>query len=149
MEIKDVARRDTMVVRLTARADELPQTMGQAFAEVAAAIARSDVEFAGPPFALYHTMDIQALDVEMGFPVTGVAAGGGRVTASELPAGRVACAVHTGPYSDIEKTYIRLMAFVKEKGISVADWMYECYLNSPEEVGPEELKTEIFFPVAE
>jgi len=149
VEIRTVDRQETMVIRLTASASELPEVMGEAFGEVAKLMAENNVQFAGPPFALYHNMDMNALDVEMGFPVAAGAVAAGRVTVSELPAGRVASAVHTGQYSDLEKTYTALMAFVNEEGIRVHDWMYECYLNSPDEVPPDELKTEIFFPVAE
>ena len=49
----------------------------------------------------------------------------------------------------MENTYNKVMAFIKEKEIKTTEWMYEVYLNSPENTPEEELKTEIYFPISE
>ncbi len=41
------------------------------------------------------------------------------------------------------------MAFVGESGLEMDSFSYEFYLNDPRSSPPEELKTEIFFPVKE
>ena len=147
MEIKTLKSRPTLAVRTVCPASGLPEMMGRVYGEIAGYMAQAGVDFAGPPYALYRNMDMEALDVEVGFPVGRAAGGTERIRPSELPAGQAATAVHLGPYSDIEKTYNLLQAFVKEKGVKPLSWMYESYLNSPEDTPPEKLATEIVFPL--
>ena len=147
MEMKEVEKRRTLMVRMTAPVGDLPRIMGDVFGELGSYMGRKGIDFAGPPYALYRNMDMEALDVEMGFPVNREDIGEGRIKPGELPAGTIATALHTGPYSRLEETYGALMAYVGEKGKSAEEWMYEFYLNSPGEVEPEELQTEICFPL--
>ncbi len=108
---------------------------------------RNRIDFVGPPFAMYYNMDMEDLDIEIGFPVAAKAAGEGRIRAGTLPGGRTATARHLGPYATIEKTYNALMGFVASKGAKPAAVMYEEYLNSPEDTPPEKLETAIYFPL--
>ena len=149
MEIRTVEPRNTLTVRVSTPVGELPTLMGRVFGEVAAFMQRKGIPFAGMPFALYHNMDMNALDVEIGFPVAGVVAGEGRIGASTIPGGRVAWAVHVGPYETIEQTYNALLAFAQERNLKVAEWMYESYLNGPDTTPPEELRTEICMPISD
>ena len=145
MEIRDIERQETLMVRTTTTAESLPRIMGEIFQEIGSYIIKKEIGFAGPPYAMYYNMDMEALDVEMGFPVLKKDNGEGRIKAGELPAGRVATTLHSGPYEKLEDSYNRLLDFIKEKGLAINERMYECYLNSPLEVKPEELQTQIFF----
>jgi len=147
MEMRNVDEQRTAAVRLTTPVEKLPEVMGEVYGEVAGFLARRGLEFAGPPFALYYNMDMAALDVEMGFPVTIDVEGEGRVFAGSLPGGPTACTVHIGPYSELERTYTALMEYVQGQGLEVQGWTYETYLNSPEDTPPEKLRTEIFYPI--
>lgn len=149
MEIRTVEPRNTLTVRVSVPVGELPLLMGRAFGEIAALMQRKGIPFAGMPFALYHNMDMNALDVEIGFPVAGAVAGEGKIQASTIPGGRVAWAVHVGPYETIEETYDALLSFARERGLKVCEWMYESYLNGPDTARPEELQTEICMPIKE
>lgn len=147
MEIKKVEKLKTLMVRTVAPASTLPVLMGEVYGELGAYMGRKGIAFAGPPYAMYYNMDMDALDVEMGFPVSVDAEGEGRITAGEIPGGTVASAVHKGPYDKLMDTYNILMAFVRENGLETTEWMYEFYLNSPAEVKPEDLETEICYPL--
>ena len=46
-------------------------------------------------------------NVEVGVQVAGPFTGAGRVTASELPGGRIATTVHRGPYDDLDAAHAR------------------------------------------
>ena len=115
------------------------------YGEIAAYMGRNSIPFAGPPFAMYYNMDMDDLDVEIGFPVGKAEAGEGRVKAGKLPGGRMATATHLGPYTSIEETYNTLTAFVGQQGLETESYMYEEYLNSPEDTPPEKLATSIYF----
>jgi len=147
MEIKNVDRKQTLMVRMTVPAAKLSDIMGEVYGELGAYMGQKGIPFAGAPYAMYYNMDMEALDVEMGFPVLSDDKGEGRIKPGEIPAGRVVAAVHHGPYATIEETYTKLMAHVKEEGLETTEWMYEYYLNSPMEVKEEELQTEICFPL--
>jgi effector-binding domain-containing protein len=145
MEIKDVEEQNTLMVRLTTSVKELPAVMGEIYQEIASYMGQGGIEFAGPPYAMYYNMDMDALDVEIGFPIGADDKGKDRVKQGRIPGGQIVTATHFGPYGKLEETYTKLMEFVKEKKLSVHEWMYEYYLNSPMEVKPEELQTQICF----
>jgi len=149
--MKLVERKETPVlsIRYRTSAAELPNGMGRVYGEIAAYMGKNGIPFAGPPFAMYYNMDMDDLDVQIGFPLAKAATGEGRVAASKLPGGSFATAKHTGPYTTIEATYNSLTAFVKEKGVRTETFMFEEYLNSPEDTPPEKLETSIYFPLKE
>ncbi|NLG18555.1 MAG: GyrI-like domain-containing protein [Fibrobacter sp.] len=147
MEIKSVKDQNALVVRLTTPAWELPKVIGEVYGELMAYMGRKGIKDMGMPFVLYHNMDMNALDVEIGWQINEKDSGEGRIKGRVVPGGKVVYALHTGPYSTMENTYKKVMAFIGEKGIKTAEWMYEIYLNSPENTPEEELKTEIYFPI--
>lgn len=147
MQIIDRKETPTLSVRYRTPLTELSQTMGTIYGEIASFMGARGIPFSGPPFAMYHNMDMNDLDVEIGFPLTTATAGKGRIAAGRLPGGAFATAKHTGPYSAIEETYNELMAYVKGKSRELENFMFEEYLNSPENTPPEKLETMIYFPL--
>ncbi|MFH2116222.1 MAG: GyrI-like domain-containing protein [Spirochaetota bacterium] len=145
MKIVELKERDTLSVRYRTPVAGLGDSMGPIYGEIAAWMGKNSIPFAGPPFAMYYNMDMDDLDVEIGFPVGKAQPGEGRVKAGKLPGGRMVTATHLGPYTSIEETYNKLMAFVGKKGLSTESYMYEEYLNSPEDTAPEKLATNIYF----
>jgi effector-binding domain-containing protein len=147
MEIIELRERDTLAVRYRTPMAELSKSMGQAYGEVAAYMGKAGIPIAGPPFALYYNMDMDNLDVEVGFPVGGPAAGEGRVKPGRLPGGKMATATHVGSYESMAGTYEKLTACLGERGLEPETYVYEEYLNSPEDTPPEKLATNIYFPL--
>lgn len=146
MEIIELKERPTAAIRFRTPVSELPNMMGQVYGEIAGYMGKNGIQFAGPPFAMYYNMDMDNLDVEIGFPVMERIEGEGRVQPGTLPGGKMATAKHSGPYATIETAYNALTAFVKEKGLTADEGcMYEEYLNSPEDTPPEKLETNIYF----
>lgn len=119
MEVRDPEERHTLVIRTSTPVGKLSEVMGSSYCEIMQTMGSSGVQPTGPPFAMYHNMDVSNLDVEIGFPVA----------------------------EKTEEAYNRLTAFVKEQGLEPESYVYEFYLNDPAETPPEELKTEIYFPV--
>jgi effector-binding domain-containing protein len=102
---------------------------------------------AGPPFAMYHNMDMNDLDVEAGFPVARALPTRGEIQANTLPAGEIATCVHVGPYDQVERTYKALLSFIGEQGRVPASPPYEFYLNGPADTPAEKLLTKVVMPV--
>lgn len=68
-----------------------------------------------------------------------------------LPAGRYACTTHTGSYQTLADTWARLMGeWLPKSGHRVGDGVsYEIYRNTPADTPEDELRTELFVPLAE
>lgn len=136
-----------MAVRVRSAVQDLPTAFDAGYRAIGAYLAEVGVPPVGAPFAIYHTMDMQALDVEMGFPVAGILPGNGDVYAMEIPGGMWATKLHLGPYDQVGPAYEVLMAAVAEKGFAPAGMSCEFYLNEPGTVPIEELQTLVGFPL--
>jgi effector-binding domain-containing protein len=88
---------------------------------------------------------MESMDIEIGFPVKSTLHGQDEIQSGEIPAGKVAQCLYTGPYNKIEPAYNALTAYVEEQGYKATGVAYEFYLNDPGEVEPEQLLTQIVF----
>jgi len=150
MEIRTLDERPTVAIRTMTTGEGLPDALGNGYGEIMEYLERTPgVEAAGPPYSLYHNMDMDHLDVEMGFPVSGAPHPEGRIGPSRIPGGRAVVAIHIGPYETLEETYTKAMTYMEREGLQPEGFMYEMYLNDPDEVPHEELQTEVYFPLRE
>lgn len=146
-EIIDRPAQPTLAVRTRTSVAKLPGAMGQAYGSIMQYLGEVRGFPAGAPFAAYYNVDKDDLDVEIGFPVATPLPGRGNVQPGEIPGGKTASCVHVGPYDQIEPTYAALSTFVAEQGYEATGVAYEFYLNDPGEVAPEELQTQVVFPL--
>jgi AraC family transcriptional regulator len=67
-----------------------------------------------------------------------------------LPAGRYACATHVGPYEALPEVWLELLGqWLPLSGERLGKGAnYEMYLNTPEDVPKEQLRTELYVPLA-
>ncbi|NYT05905.1 MAG: transcriptional regulator [Methanomicrobiales archaeon] len=114
------------------------------------------IPITGPPvFVMHENSPEEAMqadaagtaDVEVAFPVPEGTEPGPGMRVYTLPGGRMARTVHKGPYEACEPTYLRLFAWLQERGLRITGPMREEYLNDPREVPPEEILTVIYAPV--
>ena len=146
-EVKEQLTQHTLSIRTRASVQELPQVLGQAFGAIAQYLCDLDEQPAGPPFTAYYNMDMQDLDIEIGFPLSKKLGGKDIIQAGEIPAWKIATCVHIGPYSDMPPAYTALSEWIKENGYRVIGVAYEIYLNDPGQTQPQELMTQIVFPL--
>ena len=146
-ELKEQDPQPVLSVRARGPVGELPKILGQAYGAIARYLGELEEQPVGPPFAAYYNMDMQDLDMEIGFPVARALPGKDEIQASEIPGGKAAICTHTGPYSEIEPTYNALFAWIDTNKYEVTGVVYEMYLNDPAETPPEELQTRIFVPL--
>lgn len=145
-ELKEQAAQPTLSIRFHAPAQELPQQLGRVFGAIGQYISEAGGVPAGGVYAAYHNMDMQNLDMEAGFTVLNPLPGKGDIQAGTIPAGTFAICHYTGPYEQLALPYEELAQFVKDKGYTAGEVVYEWYLNGPE-TPPQDLKTDIVFPV--
>ncbi|WP_028923033.1 MerR family transcriptional regulator [Pseudonocardia acaciae] len=81
-------------------------------------------------------------------PVTDPVRASGRVETGELPAAELAVTVHSGPASDVDRTYGALGTFVAERAIGVEGPIREHYLVGADDTEVEQRhRTEVCWPV--
>jgi len=144
-EITEQNEQPVLSVRTRTAAAKLPDELGKAYNAIIAYVEETGGKVSGPAFAAYYNMDMEDLDVEMGFPVEKPVAGKGDIRQSVIPAGRQASAMYKGPYADMGPVYEAMTAWMKEKGCEPTGIVYEFYYNSPLEVPESELLTKIVF----
>ena len=144
-EITEQSAQATLSIRTTTTMQDLAQVVGNSYCAIAGYLEEIGVEPVGPPFAIYNNEDMEALDIEVGFPVSGNFTGKDDIKASELPAGKVATYLYTGPYNEMEPVYSALMQWLKDNGYKVTGVMREMCLNDLDQVPLQEVQTRIVF----
>ncbi len=73
----------------------------------------------------------------------------GEITIKEIPCAEYAVSTHYGSYEGLEETYTNIMGhWLPGSGRDVSDQpCIEIYKNSPEQVAPEDLVTDIYIPL--
>ena len=132
-------------IRTHAPVEKLQETLGNCYASIGQYMAGLGEAPAGIPYVAYFNMDMQDLDMEVGFKVAKPLPGMGPVQAGALPNTMVATCTHAGPYPDLKFAYEELGRWVEEKGLQASEVLYEFYLNDPATTPPEALQTQIVF----
>jgi effector-binding domain-containing protein len=146
-KIKELKFQPTLAVKTRTPVENLPQEIGNAYKGIMQYLGELGIEPVGMPFVIYYNLDMQDLDVEIGFPVPKRFKDKGAIKASDLPKGKVASCIHMGPYEEMKPTYDALTEWVQNNGYEPTGVTIEYYYNDPHEVAPEEIMTEIQFPL--
>ena len=147
--IEQKEEQQVLSIRTRTAVQDLPKVLGQSYDLIVQYLCELGEAPAGPPFVGYFNMDMQDLDVEIGFPVTRPLPGKAEIQPSQLPAGNHATCLHSGSYKALEQTYNALQKFIAEGGHKPSGVAYEFYLNDPNETPEDQLQTQIVFPLEE
>ncbi len=124
--------------------------LGRAFGQVEAFMNRHGLEPSGPPMAIATRWDPQndVYAFQAGAPFEGPAPQMSNGVQMQMTyEGSVAKAVHTGSYETMMVTYSTLERYIRFLGLQVAGNPWEVYVTDPSQVAPDDLVTEIYFPV--
>jgi AraC family transcriptional regulator len=136
-------------ITVTINVTEISDSLAEIFPEVYGFVQAKGGEIAGPPFARYHRMEADGtVEMEAGFPLKAPVGTGGRIDAGELPGGECATTTHVGPYSGLPDAYAAVDAWLESSGRKEASGPWESYVDDPAEVDPENLRTEVYWPLA-
>jgi effector-binding domain-containing protein len=134
-------------IRTFSSARKLPELFSETLASIAqymAAIGETPVNAA---FAAYYNMDMDNLDVEIGFVVDKSLPGSDKIKSGEIPPGRKASCLFKGPYGELQNVYASMQQWMNENNYVPTGVAYEFYYNSPAEVSESELMTRVVFPL--
>ncbi|MCL4804984.1 MAG: GyrI-like domain-containing protein [Anaerolineae bacterium] len=146
-EIREQPVQPALSIRARTPVHSLPQLIGETLGTIIAYLSSLGEGPTGPSFVAYHNLDMDDLDVEIGFPVSRTMPGKERVQASELPRGKVATCLFIGPYSEMAPAYDALTEWTRQQGYELIGTAYEFYLDDPAQTPPAELRTQIMFPL--
>lgn len=147
IELTEQDARPALMIRTRTAVEDLPRVIGEVYEKIMSHLAVLGQQPADMPYTCYYNMDMQDLDVEIGFPVAQVLPGQGEIRAGEIPGGRYVSLMYKGPYAGMEKPYNEMFAWMKEQGLEQTGIYYEYYYNAPGEVPEAELLTRIAMPV--
>jgi len=146
-EIVEQPAQPTLTIRTRTSVQEMPQVLGKGYEAIAQYLGELGIDPVGHPFVIYYNLDMQDLDIELGFPTPQPLPGKGEIHASRMKAGKVATGLYIGPYGDCGPAYEELAQFVKDQGYEATGVAIEYYLNDPSQPPFEEPQTRIAFPL--
>ncbi|WP_292364005.1 GyrI-like domain-containing protein [Methanoculleus sp. UBA208] len=136
----------TLSIRTRTKVEDLPVLIGESYGKMAAYLKELGEFLSDMPYVAYHNMDMQNLDVEMGFPVPKALPGKGDIQSGSMPEGNVVFCIYRGPYREMASTYNEMANWIEKNGLKPVGTVYEYYYNGPEY--PEsELLTMIVMPI--
>jgi effector-binding domain-containing protein len=129
--------------------------IGETFGKLYGLIGEKGYVPAGPPVGVYFNAPGQVPDEELLWelrsPIAGDVAPGGPdergLGIKKVEAAEVAATMHKGPYDQVGATYGALAGWIAENGYEIVGPSEEVYLSDPGKTAPEELLTEVRFPV--
>lgn len=146
--LEDVPDERVATIRRVVAVSELPAFFKDTYAEVAEMVPRMGGRISGPPFALYHGMPSDTVDVTAGFPVVGdVRTPAGEVALEERRGGQAAVGIHVGPYETLGQTYEQMQQWIAAQSLRSRGDMWEEYLT-PAVGDPATWQTRIVMRVA-
>ena len=142
--IEEIRPQPVVGIRVQTKIQEIGDHIGRCLGEIAPFVGD---KAAGPPLSRYHTWDGQGGEMEVAMPVSEPIEGTGNIQASELPGGRAAIVMHVGHYEQLSAVWQELGAWIKEQGLEGGAAPWECYLNDPGSLPPEQWQTKIVWPI--
>ena len=143
IEIKDRAAQKTVGLRTHSPVQQLPTLIPQTCDGIMQYITQQGKSI-GDPYVGYFNMDMNDLDVEIGFTSAEPVSGNGKFTAGTIPAGKSASVLHVGSYAKLSEAHGALHDWMQANGKDSATGYYELYLNDPANTPEDQLKTEVF-----
>ena len=129
--------------------------IGEAFGKLYGWIGEKGHIPAGPPLGVYFNapgqVPAEELLWELRSPIAGDVPPSGPdergLGVKRVEGVEVASTMHKGPYDQIGALYGALAGWIAENGYEIAGPPEEVYLSDPDKTPPEELLTEVHFPV--
>jgi len=130
-EILQKREQPVLSIRTRSPVGSLPAIIGESYGKMAAYLKEIGEHLSDVPFVAYYNMDMQDLDIEIGFPVDKVLPENGNIKPDSIHAGKVVFCMYRGPYREIEATYHEMAQWIVENDHIPVGTAYEHYFNGP------------------
>jgi len=143
IELLKRSKQPVLSIRTKTNLESLPMLIGESYGKIMSYLEEIGEFPSDIPFVAYYNMDMENLDVEMGFPVYKSLPGNEEIQSSYTPEMKVVYAMQRGPYGDSEAiaTYEEMVKWIEENNLKQTGTMYEYYFNGPLDVDESELLT--------
>ena len=145
IQVVETAAQLVLSIRTRTSAADLPDKIGTCYQAIMEYMGPLGEQPSGMPFVAYYNLDMEDLDVEIGFPVAKEVPDHEDIKINQIPAGKKLTCMHQGPYQEMEQTYNAMSEYIAEHGLHPTGVVYEYYFNDPGHVPEEELLTKIEF----
>ena len=145
--IEEIQAQPMVAIRTVAPPEQIGPAMGEIYGKLMGYLAGKGIAPTGAPFARYYGCTDDGMDFEAGIPIAEPTTGEGEICADQLPAGKAAVCLHTGPYHELGGAHDALEKWVAENGHETASPPFEYYLNDPGQVAEKDLQTRVFRPI--
>jgi effector-binding domain-containing protein len=140
----------TAAIHVTIARAEIQQVFAPAVKELLTVLDEQGIKPIAPLVSYHLKMPSDVFDFEIALPVGAEVKPSGRVTASELPAMRVARSVYRGPMEGLGSAWGELRNWVVANGHTGKALMWESYLVGPDrESDPSKWQTQLNWPLEE
>jgi effector-binding domain-containing protein len=145
VDIQTVPTRKLAAVRRQVRIGQIASTWRPALDKVWDFLGKNPgLRSDGHNIFLYHHPDKPGwpMDIDFGVEVTRAFPSSGEVALVETPAGKVATAVHIGPYDQLGRTHDAIQAWVARNRMSFAGSSWEIYGDWSDDITKLETRVE-------
>ena len=146
-ELTDEKTLPVLSMRVRTAVANLKNEFGRVYGEILKYLEETGETTEGPAFGAYYNLDMENLDLEIGFIMPKVVPGKGDIQAGSIPGGKQVSYLYKGAYEEMEPVYNAMAEWMTEQGLEPNGIAYEYYYNSPAEVPLSDLLTKIVFPM--
>jgi len=147
IKLVEMTAEESLFIRLRASIEDLPSVVGLGYGKICEYLAEMGEEPSGLPYIAYHNVDVDCLDMEIGFPVSKQIPASGEIKSGYTVYGLCLETMYKGPYSALLMTFDCLNGWMAENGYEPVGPRYEYFYNSSRKVPADELLTRIIIPV--
>lgn len=129
---------------------ELSEAMEKIYETLISSANEGNYQIIGHPYAIYHSMGEDKVDIECGFPVDRQTEHSGIIFSGIYIEALCAMTEYTGSYENLETGHIAVQGWMTERGFTLSGSPMEIFMTS--ESGsddPAEWKTKICYPISE
>lgn len=131
IEILKQMKQPTIAIRTRTKVDDLPMLIGQSYGRLGAYLHELGEFMTDVPYVAYHNMDMENLDVEIGFPVFRELPEKDDIKAGFIEEGKALFCMYRGSYQEMGPVYDEMAKWINDNGYESKGMSYEYYYNGP------------------
>lgn len=145
--LKQLPEKNVLSIRKTINfSREYSDFMSNATNDILALIEEKNILPSSGPTVCFHNIELESLDVEIGYEIAISIESRGDVISHILPSRIVVTTIDRGPYEKQDPTLEELMKWIPKNGFVANGGIYYHYLNDENQPQNEHL-TEMYIPV--
>ena len=135
-------------IRRQVSRDELSEKMGEFYDLLINRAVSASCRISGHPYAIYHSVDDEILDIECGLPIEEKTEHSGIIFSGTFNETQCAITEHTGSYESMEEGHTAIRNWMEERGLLPGGPPVEIYVTDNNNADlPEKWKTRICYPM--